>query len=238
MKFSIISNTRKRVPLLKQLVNNITEKTKNLSNIEVLLMCDDDDKGTIDFLKSFNQFNGRFDLRFFVKPRPSNLLIGINELAREARGDGLFVMNDDACILTSDWDEVAEQVIIDNVKKDGIFFLNTSDTSVDKPDGKQYASFPIISKKSVEIIDRFFLEDFVGLGGDSSIFRVYEAVDRVFECRDICIDHLYHNSIEKVINPDQVSVEMRENTQKHFVDPFTCDISQYVEKLKRAINEF
>jgi hypothetical protein len=31
---------------------------------------------------------------------------------------------------------------------------------------------------------------------------------------------------------------MRENTQKHFVDPFTCDISQYVEKLKRAINEF
>ena len=45
-------------------------------------------------------------------------------------------------------------------------------------------------------------------------------------------------TIEKVINPDQVSVEMRANTQKHFVDPFAISIDEYVEKLKRAINEF
>ena len=79
-------------------------------------------------------------------------------------------------------------------------------------------------------------EDFVGLGGDSAIHRVYSEVDRVVDLNDIWLDHVLHNDIAKIILPDETAQRMRQNTANNYVNPMGLDISLDVEKLREAIN--
>ena len=76
---------------------------------------------------------------------------------------------------TQGWDTDACS-LLDNSFEDGICYGQTSDTSADKPDDAEYSSFPIISRKGFEALGYFMKEDFVGLGGDSSIYRIYKEV--------------------------------------------------------------
>ena len=46
----------------------------------------------------------------------------------------------------------------------------------------------IISRKAVDALGFFFIEDFVSLGGDSSIQRIYESVGRVVDIKEIAVD--------------------------------------------------
>jgi hypothetical protein len=80
-------------------------------------------------------------------------------------------------------------------------------------------------------------EAFVGLGGDSSIHRLYEGIDRIIDVTEIKINHELHNSLASISNPDQTAADMRRNTSLNFVDPYTFDVSKEVEFLKRYIEE-
>jgi hypothetical protein len=79
--------------------------------------------------------------------------------------------------------------------------------------------------------------EFVGLGGDSSIYRVYKELDRVVDCSEVQLDHVYHSNIFRVMTPDKTAAEMRENTQRSYLDPYTFNVSKEVDKLKKFINE-
>lgn len=245
MNFSLILNTRKRVPLLKSLLESIQRKTHDLSKVEVLIRFDDDDKDT-EVFKMVNQArNGnldeKFPFKFYIGPRNRNLHKNINFLAKESKGRFIFVLNDDTEILTNNWDSRALENInsfkVDNNIKDDIIYGFTHDTSVDKATGKNYASFPIISKQAVNVLGFFMHEEFVGLGADAAIFRVYKCIERVVDTK-IALDHIYHNSFQKIMNPDLVAMEMRQYTIQHPVDPDKFDISTNTNKLKSFISSY
>ena len=202
--------------------------------MEVIVRADFDDFETIEFLKPLSY---EFDFKPIFGDRPASLCHSFNEMAKLGVGKYHFVLTDDAEIMTQDWDEIALGEIEEKGFKDDILYGYTSDTSIDKTVGKKYASFPIISKRAIDILGMFMYEQFVGFGGDSSIYRVYEGINRIIDMGEIEIDHINNNSIFKVMSPDLTGHEMRQRTQLNLIDPFSFDISNEVNKLKTHLNE-
>jgi len=225
---SMFLNSRGRVSRLQSLFTSISNTTIDINNIEVLVRIDDDDLTTIQFSK-INTYP--FDVRFITGPRPANLTVSYNELARQCRGDYLFVLNDDVDILTYGWDK---KVI--ETPHNEIWLLSTYDTSVDKantPDrnNDNYGSFLIHTRASYEALGYFMDDRVKSLGGDLMLWRLYSAVNRIKRI-DVMVDHVYHNTIQKVFTPDLTAYEYR---SKLDIDPITIDISSEIERLKLVI---
>lgn len=225
MNFSIILNSRNRIDLLSNLLWSIKTKTKDLSNIEVLINIDDDDKSTLDFA-NFNQYLFDFT-KFFISSRQKNLHIRINTAAFQAKGRWIFILNDDTEIITQNWDEISYNILS---KGYDIIYGRTNCTSMDKEKGGEYSSFPIISKEAVNKLGYFMSEQLVGLGADVHIWRVYNTINRIVDI-PIQIRHILHETLEQVVNPDQTSAEMRTNTYSDNINPWTIDISKDIKKL-------
>lgn len=235
MKFSILLNTRNRARYLENLLYSLITKTKNLQDIEVLVNYDDDDTTSHDFAQ--NKFN--LNIRFFKNPRPHSLHSTINLMAKQAKGQYLIGVNDDIEFITEGWDEIilkkVESFKIENNIKDDIIYCKTSCTSVDRDPTLPYGSCPIVSKEAIDTIGLFLYEEFRGLGGDSSIYRVYAAVHRVVDISEVWFDHLMHNTLEKVVAPDKTASEMRQKSFSQNLNPFTFDISKEVNIIKNKI---
>ena len=153
-------------------------------------------------------------------------------------GEYIFILNDDVVFLTKDWDKIAYEKLESAKTKDGILYGKTYDTSVDRPPGGEYSSFPVVSRSAFNTLGFVMHNDFVGLGGDSAIFRVYRAINRVVDLTDIQLDHTLHNEISKVLIPDLTAYHMRLNSAKNLVDPTTLDVSKDIEKLQLEIAKF
>lgn len=235
MRFSVFLNSRGRPEWLKNALDSVYSNCKNPDQLESLIRVDDDDHETISLLKTLTHPN----LRYFIGPRPNNLIKSYNELVSQAKGQYLFVFNDDVQLLTPNWDEICENEIIlfkkNNNIQDDIIYCETSDTSVDKTPGHDYCSFMIISREAVDALGYFMNESFVTLGGDSHIHRVYKAVNRIVDCGRILLDHIGHNTINRIMNPDIVAAEYRQKAWLTSPDPFELDISAEVDKLRNII---
>lgn len=240
MKFTLFLNTRKRPALLNSFLFSVLSNTKNKKDIEILIRYDDDDEETEEFSNRAS-FIYDLNLTFIKGPRPKSLIVSYNETVRRSKGENLFVCNDDIQILTKDWDEIALRKIEEYKKEKGIsddIYLCTTDcSSIDRDKRKGYCSFPIISKKATDVLGFFMYDSFVGLGGDSSIHRLYEGIDRVIDITEIKINHELHSSLEAINNPDQTASDMRKNTRLNFVDPYSFDVSKEVDFLKKYIKE-
>lgn len=234
MNFSILLNTRKRVRYLENLLFSLY-KTKNLKEIEVLINYDDDDEESHQFAQ--NSFD--LNVRFFKNPRPHSLHSTINLMARESKGRYLIGVNDDIEFLTNQWDEIILEKINEfkkiNSIEDDIIYCKTSCTSADHDPNHPYGSCPVVSKEAVNTIGFFLHEEFLGLGADASIYRVYASVNRVVDVSNVWFDHLMHNSMDKVFKPDQTGYEMRQKSFSQNLNPFTFDISKEVAIIKNKI---
>tara|TARA_A100001201_G_scaffold137361_1_gene127191 strand:- start:1156 stop:1872 length:717 start_codon:yes stop_codon:yes gene_type:complete len=236
MNFSILLNTRKRISYLENLISSVMFKTSSFENVEILINYDNDDEET-------NLFKSRIfypNVKFFSGARPHSLHTTINKMARQSQGRFLIGVNDDIEFLTEGWDEIildkVESFKSDRKIKDDVIYCKSSCTSVDHVDTLPYGSCPIVSLEAVKCIDKFLYEEFLGLGGDSSIYRVYAELDRVVDVSEVTFDHLMHNTLEKVYTPDQTGQEMRAKSFSQNLDPFTFDISKEVDILRKHID--
>lgn len=237
MNFSIILNSRGRPKLLDNMIKSIVNNASRADQLEILVAVDDDDKETIDYSESMKSV-----IKFVIQPRPSSLNTSLTNLGLMAEGKYVFNVNDDVQFLTKGWDTIVLNKIANfkstNAIADDIIYCGVSDNSVDKAKGVPYASFPIISKQAINTIGVFMYPAFVGLGGDSSIWRVYDAIGRVIQIPEVKLDHFYHSSIFAVMTPDLTAHEMRQSSWKTNLDPFTYDVSPEVEKLKEFIKGY
>ena len=239
INFTLILNSRGRVPLLKKLFDSIIFTTKDLSQIEIIITIDDDDAPTIAYLEQA-PIKERCKVTVICGPRIKNINISFNHMATLAIGRYIFNLNDDVEFLTENWDEIVLGQIADFKKyndiEDDIIYCYTQDTSVDHSSA-EYASFPIISKQACDVIGMFMHPEFVGLGADACVYKIYAGIKRVLKCF-VALDHVLHNSLYRVTNPDQTAAEMRANTQENFVDPNTFNVDKEVEKLKEFIGNY
>lgn len=236
LDFSLFLNTRGRPKFLLNFLSSVWVNTKFKDKIEVIVNYDDDDEET--HLIANYQFN--LNVKFIKGPRPQSLHTSINEMSRLSIGENLFVCNDDIQIVTQDWDEIALNKIqkyknSHNIEDD-IYYCRTFCNSADRDVFKSYCSFPIISKKATEILGFFMYEEFKTLGGDSSIYKVYDQIDRVIDLTEVKIDHIFHNTIQAVVNPDKTAAEYRQKYFENYIDPHSFDVSREVQKLKNYID--
>jgi glycosyltransferase involved in cell wall biosynthesis len=234
MNFSLILNSRGRPNLLVNLLRSVKQKTHDLSKIEVLISCDQDDEITRQYSYLFNQFTFA---KFEWIPRNTNLHQRMANSALDwAAGKYIFILNDDVEFFTDNWDRQAITVLdayMQN-KPDGIVYGHTTDNSCDKTLGADYSSFPIISRKAVEVLGFVMPTIYQGLGGDVITYRIYEAINRIVST-GVHLDHVLHRTVQQVNTPDMTNREMRFRTSQGQRDWETYDISEWVSKLKQEM---
>jgi len=217
---------------LDSAIASVIETADNPDLVDFWVRYDNDDELTAQYVKT-DPYNIR-KVKFLSGPRPNNLHKELNLLAASSSGQYILVFNDDCLMQTNGWDTHA-CAFLDNSFQDGICYGQTLDTSADKPQGAEYSSFLIISRKAFNALGYLMKEEFVGLGGDSSIYRIYKEADRVVDLKEIVIDHIFHNTIEKVMSPDETAQQMRENSWRDNVDPFSINIEKDLEKLRKSL---
>ena len=239
MKFSLFLNTRQRTALLSNLLRSIDGTISGNNDIEILLGIDDDDIQTCNFIQNLDlvlpDSSVVPNIVTHTTTRPDNLHIKMNDLAEKSSGDFLFVLNDDVEFLTPSWDEIVRSKFKSVAVKDGIYYIGIHDTSIDKPENKQYSSFPALTREAYVALGYFMSENFVGLGADVHLWRIFNEVGRIIDMPEVVLDHVRHNTLEKVVSPDGVATHMRENTRLNPVDEWNVDISQEVGRLNEQI---
>ncbi len=239
--FSFIINSRGRPKMLENLLDSITRTTDNLHKIDAYIGLDNDDVESLEFAKRYRK---QFDIYFITGDRPESLNANFNKLAFMADGQYQCNSNDDVEFDNSclHWDTIIldkiRQFKQENNIKDDIIYVGCADSSIDKPEGSKYASFPIVSKQAVEVLGYHMDADFVGLGADNALHRVYEAVNRTLYIPEIKFRHYLHETLFSIMTPDQTAAEMRAKSWEKGLTPDNYDINPSVEKLKNFIENY
>ena len=141
-KISILLPTRKRTEAVVKSIGSLLANAKDTSRIEILIAYDDDDAESKEFFETtWHPFIGQSEAttKVFETERFGYLRLYkyVNFLAEQATGDWIMFWNDDALMLTENWDE-------EIVKNDGFFgLLRMPCVTMNHP----FALFPIIPRE-------------------------------------------------------------------------------------------
>lgn len=238
--FSLILNTRGRKNQLIRTIESFERNTTDKQGCELLITADEDDTETTDYLhRAVLENTPGIRIKTFIGQRPKNLSVTLNHMALHSVGRFVFVLNDDAEMLTPGWDKIALDKFEAFKKrqgcKDDVLYGLTSDNSVDHVPNTVYACFPIISAEAIRALGFVMYPELIALGGDSSIYRVYQRIGRVVPMQEITFDHVYHRTNQAVHSPDKTAAEMRDATYRYRCDPFGMSVDSEVKKLSDLI---
>lgn len=237
INFSLLLNTRKRPILLKNLLDSIIWTTNDLSKIEVLISADADDTLTQSYFNQYhptwNGFLPSFATIEYIE-RDRNLHRRINNLILKSNGKYVLSLNDDCEIDKNsiNWDLKSFE-LLENSFNDNIVCANVSCTSIDKEKSGQYSSFPIVSRRAIDILGQLISEDLPGLGGDVYLWRIFSAINRIINV-PLQIRHILHEDIQQILNCDETAKEMRQITYQS-KNCWDLDVSKEIERLKNNI---
>lgn len=236
MKFSIVFNSRGRSAMLHECLTRLLETSSGKNSLEIIVNIDDDDQETLQH-KSYLEREFK-ELKILVSERFVNCHTKINELAFLAKGDIILPWGDDCMMLTDGWDEAAKWHFMSKSfgASDNIWMGGIDSTSVDKVLHTHVGWYPdifFITKEGRDANGWLVHPHFISLGADVATYCVYKGADRYIDLRMIKMDHVTHNTIEKVINPDNTAAEYRARQyQRQSVDPFNYNYSDDIAKLK------
>lgn len=190
MKFSLLIPTRDRIHNILPLISNIKETVSNINNIEVLFICDSDDKLTFNALFKYRIY----DNFYFLTIKRSDYLNRdyYNKLARYSSGNYLWAIADDVKFHTKNWDIILEEKIEDYLKdkKDRIAYISVKE----KGSNAKHPCFPLITKEAFKALNMYFHPELMSWGADRCLHELYSAVDRTFRIEEVEIEHLsYHD---------------------------------------------
>ena len=243
MNFSILIPTRTRIPLLANLLSSIFQTTKEQSLVEVLIVYDLDDIGTINVIQQFEEQYKYIHVKFYGKERS----IAINKdyynwlAVNHAKGDYVLAVNDDCLFLKSGWDVLGVAKLKEYLqdKPDGVVYGLTEDNEYEPTRAKTqfFSCFPLVSLKAVQVLGGIFDDEFHRDGADWAIFPVYFHFQRVIDLRDcIVIQHISVRSKRRQWDAlDDYSLKL----SKVLKYPGTQDfVQRNINKLKPYIDSF
>lgn len=145
-KISIILPTRKRTELLIKSISSLLTTASDTSNIEILIAYDnDDDESQYFFNNIWSEFIAQCNAttRVFETERFGYLHLNkyVNLLGEKASGNWIMFWNDDALMLTDNWDKL----ILEH--NDWFGLLRIPCSNMQHP----FALFPIIPKSWIDI---------------------------------------------------------------------------------------
>ena len=103
-KISILLPTRKRFSIFVESINSLINNASDIKNFEILVALDSDDIETINAIKNIQTNIKNISIFIYERQSYHNLHFYYNNLANESLGTSLFLWNDDAVMMTKDWD--------------------------------------------------------------------------------------------------------------------------------------
>lgn len=145
-KISILLPTRKRTEALINSLNSLITTASDSANLEILIAYDEDDRESQEFFATqwadyIAQCNASYKIFETERFGYTRLNEYINLLAENATGDWLFFWNDDALMLTDNWDS---EVLKNDVSK--MQLLRIPCSTMEHP----FALMPIFPRTWVE----------------------------------------------------------------------------------------
>lgn len=181
-KISILLPTRERPDLVSVSITSLISNAADPSRIEVLIAIDDDDEISQKFFdgEDWSAITSEFSTtQFHVHQTPRYGYLGlfryVNFLGAESTGDYVMFWNDDATMLTQDWDLEIDR----NNEYFGL--LRMPCTNHKHP----FALFPIIPRKWIDLFGCISLVNH----SDWWIYNVCRPINRV---KDINVE-VFHN---------------------------------------------
>lgn len=200
IRFSLITATRNRIPLLTTCLELLDTNTKNKESVEILIAYDSDDDATLNMISPFCKRFPDLNIKFFeIERSPEFIRKYINFLAKNASGKYVSVCNDDCEYLTKDWDVIAWETL-ENFGKNtcGIVYgraiedYNKSEEALSaRSRWGNFACFPILSKVGIDILGYYYNPLIYAWGGDTFLYKLYEPTD--FVC-NVPVK-IFHNSV-------------------------------------------
>lgn len=185
-RISLLLPTRGRPALVRRFFDSVIRNTRDLSRVEAVLYVDDDDVESHALLKP--GINGRT----IVGPRASMGRYNTT-CYEESVGDVIVLVNDDMVIGTKGWDD--KLIELDNSVADKIYLAYGNDLLK----GGKLCTFPILSRRTCELLGDPYPLEYEGAFIDYHLFDVFKRLEkagysRIFYLKDLIFEHLHYRT--------------------------------------------
>jgi hypothetical protein len=162
---SILCPTRERPAQMARFIKSIEENTFNKDTLELIVYIDEDD--TSKYL-----FSGLgFKLKKIVGKRLSMGEYNTRCLEK-AIGNIIVLLNDDVIVKTDCWDRLVRN--IHHQYEDGVYLSYGNDLHK----GRKISTFPILGRRTCELIAQPFPKEYAGALIDYHIFDVFKRIEK------------------------------------------------------------
>ncbi len=190
-KISLLLPTRGRPFLLRRLFQSIVNHTADLKNLEIILCLDDDDT------EGSSIEDQRLNIVKTIGP-PATMGEYNTRCLKCSSGDIVMLMNDDLVVCTSGWD----QMIVNFSKSipDEVYMAYPDDM-----EKANLSTFPIMSRKTCEILSRPYPKEYEDTFIDDHIFDIFTRLkhlgkNRMFYLKKVKLDHRHF--VKGKVRPD------------------------------------
>jgi len=249
---TIIFPSRGRYELVEKLLLSIEEKTYNKDWIEVISICDHDDKKTLDL---FNKLSSQitYDFKFVSRKQKEELDLPNDyyDLGLKLASDSYFtwILGNDCELSVDDWDGhfytaliENDPTIIDKIEKNEIYYyIKINDDTHWNADGEalnKYGDmsccFPILSSNYCRDLGEFYPKEIPTWGGDSCLWEIIKRSNKVCVIDAIELIGISHYSMHnKKIEQDEISKRVEE---KHLKNKITDEHGDVYDPWSYPIN--
>jgi glycosyltransferase involved in cell wall biosynthesis len=244
-KISVIFPTRNRLELLKKCLDSLLNKSyKKHRLFEIILVVDYDDKQTLDYIlntKDIFQFTDgdltANSLSVLLTEQSEFMQRDYNNAASiAAKGDIIFLLNDDVVIETEDWDLKIYEFYQANKPSDDIMLIglveNTKDVYHNNNGIGHGVCFPVVTKTYINMMRGVFPPDIKMWFADTAISRIFTSINRVWLLDSVKVFHDSYHAKTRPKDPININIEKINTTQggiKRF-EPYIAFISNHLNK--------
>ncbi len=176
-KISFLLPTRDRAHLLKRLFQSIVDTTYDLENVEIIMCMDDDDS------QSHLIDDPRLNIVKLIGAK-STMGDYNTRCLNHSSGDIIMLVNDDLTIETRGWDKIIFDLA--STIPDKIFMFYPNDTE----SRGRMCTFPIMSRKTCEILCNPYPREYAALYIDQHIFDLFIRLKHLGKNRIFYFDHV------------------------------------------------
>ena len=194
MRISILIPTRNRSDRLLKFLASLDEYSSKKHEVEVVLGIDDDDIETQDLKLVYANIH----VTKTVAPRASMGALNTRCL-HASTGDIVMLGNDDVLVKSKDWDDI----LVKSVSKfeDKIYLAYPNDGMK----GSRLSTFPVMSRKCIELIAHPYPECYQGACIDLHIFDIFQRLKKAGSARiifleEIIFEHIHFRKFPELID--------------------------------------
>lgn len=195
---SVITVTKGRLELLEKCINAVWSLCSNKSNIEHIILYDDFDQETEDFLSQFDYIT-KVPIHINDYPNRNMHKDYWNVGAKMANGDIIMGICNDTIITTKNYDAILDEQLnyYTNKLKHKVFQILIDDdagTNLKEYGGDhEYCSWIVLTQDAVKCIDGLCPKEIICLGGDIFTYNIFKTADCIINLKHLIkTKHITH----------------------------------------------